>query len=306
MDRHRTLQAIITSKRRKVTKTAWLIVGASAYALSIIWTPQSDGVRADHSVIKRSAHAQSTQERLRILSAGVIFLVSGSSWAVPVDCSLIDQVDCIGAGANGAYASLAMLGGGGGAFAREEAVEVTPGASISIQVGAGFDTVFGGTSLASCICGAAKATGRMGGTAAASVGSLKYSGGNGNNTYGGAGGAAGPNGDGQNATSYHGGDGDSGAGGAGGSVNSPGGDGTEYDAGHGSGGGAGGRNTTGNGRNGGWYGGGGGATVSGTQGSGRPGLIRVSYTPDVIGGSSGGGSGSGSGGPVPRFRAQII
>lgn len=213
----------------------------------------------------------------------VVYLTSGSSWTVPADCTLLDWVDCIGAGANGGLSGLSVVGGGGGAFARKFVVAVTPGASIATQVGAGLDTVFGGTSLASCTCGAAKGSGTSGGLASASVGDVKYNGGNGNGSFGGGGGAAGTTGDGQSSGGYAGGAGDAGFGGAGGAVNADGGAGTEYDASHGSGGGAGGRNTSGNGRAGGAYGGGGGGRISGSDGPGYQGLIVISYTPSTGG-----------------------
>lgn len=213
------------------------------------------------------------------MTAVTVFLTSGSSWTVPADCTQLEWVDCIGAGANGTISGLSVVGGGGGAFARKNNVPVTPGASISIQVGTGLDTVFGGTTLASCTCGAAKGSGTMGGLASASVGDTCYNGGNGNGTFGGGGGAAGPNGAGQSSGGYPGGAGDAGFGGAGGTANNNGSAGTEYDASHGCGGGAGGRNASGNGRTGGAYGGGGGGKVSGSDGPGYQGLIVVRYTP---------------------------
>lgn len=212
----------------------------------------------------------------------LVFLTSGSSWTVPADCTSINWVDCIGAGGDGLLVSLAVQGGGGGAYARKNTISVAPGASIAYQVGTGVDTVFGGTSLASCICGAQAASGRTAGTAAASVGDVKYSGGTGHAVYGGGGGAGGPNGAGQNASGYPGGDGDAGSGGAGGAKGVAGGAGTEYDASHGSGGGGGGNNVNGSGIPGGLYGGGGGARASGTVGPGAQGLIVINYTPVLI------------------------
>jgi len=212
----------------------------------------------------------------------LVFLTSGTSWTVPSDCTRINWVDTIGSGADGILAGISAHGGGGGAYARKNAISVTPGASIAYQVGVGLDTVFGGTVLTSCICGAAKANGAVGGLASSSVGDVTFNGGNGDTTFGGAGGAAGPNGAGNSGSGYLGGAGDAGSGGAGGAKGDPGSAGTEYDASHGSGGGAGGRNTAGPGFPGGLYGGGGGGDVTGADGAGQQGLIVISYTPTVI------------------------
>ncbi|MFG1259142.1 DUF2612 domain-containing protein [Xanthobacter flavus] len=212
----------------------------------------------------------------------LVFLTSGTSWTVPSDCTRINWVDTIGSGADGVFAGFSARGGGGGAYARKNAISVTPGTSVAYQVGAGLDTVFGGTVLTSCICGAAKANGATGGLASSSAGDVTFSGGNGDTTFGGAGGAAGPNGAGIAGSGYLGGAGDAGSGGAGGAKGIAGGAGTEYDASHGAGGGAGGRNTAGPGFPGGLYGGGGGGHVTGADGAGQQGLIVINYTPTVI------------------------
>lgn len=204
------------------------------------------------------------------------FITASGTWAVPADVYLLEWVDCIGAGSNGAAFG---TGGAGGAYVRKNALSVTPGDVFQVVAGAGQHSIFGGTVLTLCVCGAEKATGSVGGKAANSVGDIKYDGGNGNTTFGGAGGAGGPGGAGANGTSYAGGSGGGGGGGAGVPANFNGNDGTEYDATHGSGGGAGGRNASGDGRTGGDYGGGGGGHISGgTNGQGAPGLIVISYT----------------------------
>lgn len=275
------LPRIIKRNRRLVGKGAWLAVGASLYALSVVWTPHEGGIRQDVLVVKNDAQGH---RPLNFYMATLVFVTSGSSWVVPGDCSLADYVDCIGAGADGTISAFGGDGGGGGAFARGTSIALTPGGSVSIQVGAALDTCFGGTSLGACTVGAQKATGTTAGTASASVGSLKYNGGagvaGGGFVPGSGGGAGGLNGAGVAAVT-DGGAGDAGFGGAGGSgsgAGTAGGNGTEYDASHGSGGG-GGRSSTANGNAGGAYGGGGGGANSGTVGAGSQGLIVVSYTP---------------------------
>lgn len=56
-------------------------------------------------------------------------------------------------------------------------MSVTPGGSVTIRVGSSIDTIFGGTSLMSCICGAQSAMGSMGGLAIMGVGDATYGGG---------------------------------------------------------------------------------------------------------------------------------
>ncbi len=116
---------------------------------------------------------------------------------------------------------------------------------------------------------------------------VKFSGGNGAplataGTWGSGGGAAGPNGAGNNGVQGNtgtltGGSGDAGFGGAGGAIT--GGNGTEWDATHGSGGGGGG-NATSPGGNAGLYGGGGGSSYNATSigGNGSQGMVVISYT----------------------------
>lgn len=204
------------------------------------------------------------------------FVTASGTWSVPADVYVLTYVDCIGAGSDGAALG---PGGSGGAYARKNSLNVTPGDNFQVVVGAGQHSIFGGAVLSLCVCGAEKATGRTGGKAANSVGDVKYDGGNGNGTFGGGGGAGGPGGAGGNGAGYAGGAGGGGGGGAAVPVNTNGNAGAEYDATHGSGGGAGGRNNNGNGRTGGNYGGGGGGHISGgTAGQGAPGLIVISYT----------------------------
>jgi len=210
-----------------------------------------------------------------------IFLTSGSTWTVPADCPLIEWVDCIGSGADGTIVGTGGTGGGGGAWAHKHNVSVTPGATINIRVGAGLDTVFGGTSLASCICGAQKANGATGGAAASCVGDDALSGGDGHAgagfVHGGGGGAASYGGAGSPGTTSVGGN--SGSGAAGGAVNTDGSPGTEFGGSHGAGGGGGPSGS--GGQAGGAYGGGGGGAGGGAVGAGAGGLIILTYTPTL-------------------------
>lgn len=232
--------------------------------------------------------------------AGVVALASGTTWTVPADWNNADNsVACIGAGGNSSITSLFTggAGGGGGAGAQSSNLTFTIGDVVDIRVGPGIDTVFGGTTLGSCLVGAQRgsnasgSTGGAGGLASASVGAIKYDGGTGGNggtesivipVYGSGGGAGGPYGVGGNgATSTTGsistgGSGDGGTGGAGGSIGNPdGGSGTEL-SGVGSGGGGGGPNGYP-----GWFGAGGGGGSTSVR-PGAPGLIVIRYTPKSL------------------------
>jgi len=239
--------------------------------------------------------------------ATTIFLTTGSSWTVPSNWNNANNIiECLGAGANGVGDSRNTNAGGGGAYAKIINLNLTPGANVSYHIGtpASSDTTFNGTSLGACSVGAKGAVGKIGGTAAASVGTTKYSGGNGQ--YAG-GGAAGPYGAGTNGSSSiagDGGDGDAGLGGAGGTGSHPDGSpGSEWGSSHGSGGGGvSGRGyvsgigsaltaSATDGGDGGIYGAGGGVggyaraangdTAIGNPGAGTGGLIKITYTPTV-------------------------
>jgi hypothetical protein len=225
-----------------------------------------------------------------------IFLSSGSSWTVPADWNSSDNtIEAIGAGGDGTYDAYwgNAYSGGGGAYAKVTNLSLTPGGSVSYRIGAHGGSTGSGTSPTantwfkdgSTLVAAGGATDGNGGTTGNSVGSTKYAGGNpgagcswtdGYGNYwnpGGAGGAAGLHGAGNNGGPAdcaifilpgNGGSGDAGYGGSG-----DGGNGTEWDASHGSGGGG---NCNSN-PNGGLYGGG--ACAS----SGANGLIVITYTP---------------------------
>lgn len=232
----------------------------------------------------------------------LIFLASGASWTVPADWNnLSNTIECIGA--SGLGGPNARGGGGGGAYSKISNLSLTPGSSITIQVGAaGSDytdnlqpitrnTYFNGANLAASSVGAQGGknpnitTGGTGGASGSGIGTTKHSGGNGGNASGnvggGGGGAAGPNGAGANGSGQTGGAGGNGSGGAGGAAGAnAGGNGTEFDATHGSGGGGGGGNNGAAGGAGGNYGaanGGSGLGISGVPGT--DGLIVINYVP---------------------------
>lgn len=145
-----------------------------------------------------------------------------SSWTVPADWNnsnnKIEVIGGGGGGRSGVTSTSAGGGGGGGGYAVATNVSLTPGASVSIQIGtggtggaaptAGGVTRFGGTDLASSFVGvnggsaaSGASTGGTGGTVVTGTG---YSGGNGGagkstgGGGGGGGGGAGPNGAGKN------------------------------------------------------------------------------------------------------------
>lgn len=250
-----------------------------------------------------------------------VFLTSGTSWTVPADWTDVDTIETIGGGGHGGSSTGGGGGGGGGAYASISNLDLTAGASVTYRVIATSDTVFN-SSATTCagsptpsVCAqggtnASGATNGTGGTAAASVGTTKYSGSDGA-SYGGN--AAGPNGAGQAVI----GNADAGFGGANGDAGTdycpdlpteggPGGVGNpgyEYStiSGYGSGGGggnggsAGGSGFTGGtGGGGGNYGGGaggggafcGGGSFAGSGGNGAGGLIVITYTSTETGSTS--------------------
>jgi hypothetical protein len=153
-----------------------------------------------------------------------IFIVSGTTWTVPADWNpSSNTIETIGGGGGGQTAdtNFAGSGGGGGGYSKITNLVLTPGNSMTIQIGtggaagqAGGDTWFNAVSLAASSVGAkgggggADNAGGPGAAAAAGVGATKYSGGNGgtqsSTPYGaaGGGGAAGPDGNGSNGGHY--------------------------------------------------------------------------------------------------------
>lgn len=247
-----------------------------------------------------------------------VIITSGTTWTVPYTWNNSNNiVICIGAGAGGGANTRQNKGGGGGGGARSRSnnVVLTPGATITIAIGAaggsgtsGGDTSFNsGTVVAKGGSTATTDTGGQGGQASAGTGEMKYSGGNGGNgsgyAAGGGGGAAGDTGNGSNGgnanattpTSTGGAGGNGGAtggatGGAGGAGSTaPGGGGVGWDYGPGVA-------TNGTNYAGAGGGGGGGYTDSygtATYAGGEP-------------GSFGGGGGGGNPGAIGRPGAIIL
>lgn len=223
-----------------------------------IWAMVDGSIERDHYVQRLPTPWWSTDlgEGLTYEFVTTVFIVSGTSWSVPADCTGVsgqsgEFIDTIGGGGSGCGAVLNKASGGGaGAFSRITSLALTPSGSVTIQIGAfgagssgagnpGTDTWFNGSTLALSSVGAkaggggatgASPVGGAGGLASAGVGTTKNNGGTGGNvpTAGngqgtGGGGAGGPTGAGNNSpdgtgqgTGSAGGSGDAGAGGAGG------------------------------------------------------------------------------------------
>ncbi len=150
--------------------------------------------------------------------ASSIFTASGS-WTAPAGITSVDVAVWGGGGGSGYYSGGA---GGGGAYSRKNSISVTPGNSYTVTVGAGGNEAVGGDSWFSATNvvlakggglgvygfngGGPPCTGGAGGSAAAGVGDVKYSGGNGGTgeCYGGmgagGGGGAGSGGNGANGS----------------------------------------------------------------------------------------------------------
>ena len=253
-----------------------------------------------------------------------IFLTSGTSWVVPGDfnpnSNTVEVIGGGGGGGTGSGSAVAPSGGGGGAYSAISNSALTPGASITYQIGSGGgasvgggDTYFNGTGStcsAQSVCAkggaAGSGSGAAGGAAASGVGTVKYSGGasiaptNSNGSEGG-GGAGGPNG-----TGGAGGlsDGNLSAGGGGGGGGGGGSTGATANAGSnigaaggnsyaGSGGGAGGSGTSVNGTAGGYGAGGGGGGRSANGAAGGSGAEWTQTVDVALAGSGGGGGGGG-------------
>jgi hypothetical protein len=250
-----------------------------------------------------------------------VFLTTGSSWTVPADLNnAINKVEVIGGGGDGGVVYATGGGGaGGGAYSTKSNVALTPGSSVSYNVGLGGtggysapggNTWFNGTSLGSALVSAQGGAGGLnntvgtvlGGQAANGIGTTRYSGGNGgsgNLGGGGGGGAAGPHGNGGAGGNYAGGRSDTGGGGGGGADGgSAGGNdngtvsGNGGNSWQGNGGGLGNCNTGGAPYNGGGGSGGAGFACGGGSGS-------MASTFDSTHGSGGGGGGGGSSNPSP-------
>lgn len=209
------------------------------------------------------------------------------TWVCPAGVTSV-KVECWGGGGNGGTRSTTGSGGGGGggAYAKKNALTVSPGTSYTVNVGsAGGDSWFSTSATVLAKGGASVAnnttTGGAGGAAASCIGDVVQSGGAGvaaATNAGGGGEAGGPSGDGNAGSGAAGGTGhsDAGDGGAGSSVN-------------GNAGGAAPQRGGGNGFQGGvnaesakFIGGAGGGakrssgTVAG--GAGSPGMVRLTFT----------------------------
>lgn len=273
----------------------------------------------------------------------VVFITTtgSSSWTVPADFSSTNTILTIGGG-GGAGGPLSGSnyagGGGGGAFSQISNLTLTPGASVTVQVGtggahgaagnsgtAGGDTWLNGASLAASSVGAKGGgfgnssstvpVGGTGGAAASGIGTTKFSGGNGGpsptaTNCGGGGGAAGLAGNGGAGakgphTQVSPGDGGGGGGGAGdatgaGSAGSTFTTSTGGNGGNnGSGTGAGAGSGSGNGSPGTNGGGGGGGRANATAGNGGAGGAGIGYTQTSDSAVAGPGGGAGSGGANP-------
>jgi len=242
-------------------------------------------------------------------NGGSIYLTSGTTFTVPSDWNNANnKIEVIGGGGSGGVVYSAGGGGaGGGAYSAITNLALTPGASISYNVGAagtggygaaGGNSWFNGTSLSAASVSAQGGTGGLnntigtvlGGQAANGIGTIKYSGGGGGlGGYGGGGGgaAAGPNGNGGSGGNYGGGNNTGGGGGGGANGGANGANNNGAISGNG-----------GNNRFG--FGGGVGNCVAGTNGGGGSGGYG-----DNCGGAAGGmetvfgatyGSGGGGGG----------
>jgi hypothetical protein len=213
-----------------------------------------------------------------------IFGASGS-WQAPAGVTQV-TVECWGPGGNGNAGPTGNpltggAGGGGGAYA-SSVVSVTPGNSYTITVGTGgseTDTSFESTVIADAgknatLSGGNSADGGLGGTAASSTGTTKFSGGRGGNVTGsgvgrggtGGGGAAGRSSNGTDAA-------DRTTDGTTGLAVGLGGTGSE--GGDGGGGGSTGAGFAGNNFGG---GGGGAGTSNNTAGTGAGGLVILIWT----------------------------
>jgi len=259
-----------------------------------------------------------------------VLITSGTSFTIPTDFGTLISVEAIGGGGAGGT-GVGYGAGGGGAYAKSTCVTgLSPGLTTYVSIGQGGSAGMSGTATwFNAVANTAPATftqgvlaqggqvgtgssGGAGGSAATSVGTQTWAGGQGGLTRGancssasGGGGAAGPNGTGGTGGSAvqrgcHGGGGGGGSGGTlitGGSAGSRGGS-TNGGAGGGTGGGTGGVASAGSpGTAGSGGGGGGGAGTSSAGyagGAGATGSYWIcSASPSVTAGSGGGGGGAG-------------
>jgi hypothetical protein len=302
-------------------KSSVRYVSFAASAAALLWlahagiVPQRNPVDPGQYLIETGAHPPLTLRSFFrrpdvIIGLTFVFATVGPTITLPADFNpSSNQVNVIGSGAPGlsGAGNSGGNGGAGGAFAQISNYSAHgAGQAVNVTVGSGDTTFDSGAVLV-----AKAAAGLIGGSAAASVGSLKFSGGNGGigiiisndpltggGAGGGGGGAAGPNGIGNNGADGTGAGGGAGAAGDGGNT-AGGANGTTFDATHGSGGGGNGGNPGGagsggggggggggNGSDGGLYGAGGGGAGNGAAGGNfGPGLVAIGYTPASASGS---------------------
>jgi hypothetical protein len=274
--------------------------------------------------------AEATPVRI-VLNFSQTILTEGSSWTVPADwTSGNNTIEVIGGGGMGrsdTATSNGAGGGGGGAYAKSVNVSLTPGSTVTYQIGQGGnissidggDTFFNRTSGTAGTCadttsvcakggkGATSATGGTGGDTgnsfASGTGNAKFAGGTGGTGHtnadsgGGGGGAAGPNGAGgaggagstsaTNLSQSGGGGGGNGGGGAGLAGGASGGNGGNGNGGTGSGAGADAADGS-NGTAGTGAGGGGGGETTSTGNDGGNGATGSEWTTAGTGGGGGG------------------
>jgi hypothetical protein len=295
-------------KTKRVTKRSRaFMIGAAAVTLVSTWTFTYD---AATRVVQTGVHAQAVEfvrdgKKDVIPATTWVFLTSGTtSWTVPSDWnSLSNTIHCIGPGAAGGGTTVSALraGGGGGAYSGSSNVQLVPGASITVSIGAGTtggsgagpdagDTYFNGANLAGSTVGAEGGNGGSGGSAGSGgqasngTGTSKFNGGpgggSGGGLSGGGGGAAGPSGAGGTATT------------TGGTANNglvaAATAGTTFNGTHGPGGGATGVAAPSGGAAGANYGGAGSGAATATAitrsgGNGANGLIAIQYEPLQVG-----------------------
>lgn len=182
-----------------------------------------------------------------LVAANQQLFTTNTSWVVPTGVNRVSIV-AVGAGGGGSNTNNSP-GGGGGALSYVNNLSVTPGETLTVVVGVGANNVAGGdsyvrrstTDLVLAKGGARGVSGGgQGGSAAAGVGDVKYSGGNGgaaadSSDRGGGGGAAGYSGNGGKGGDGAAANAGAGAGGGGGGGLGSNGD-AGVDSGHGGGG----------------------------------------------------------------------
>jgi hypothetical protein len=205
----------------------------TAYSVSVVSPPQVCASVAQTRTCGASGvlNGSYANQSCVVRQPKTIYLTSGTSWAVPADWNnAINKIEVIGGGGGGNGGGGSGNGGGGvgGGYSSVTNLTLTPGSTVSYNVGLGGatpggDTWFNGGSRSNASVSAQGGgvgwlmNGGLGGQAANGIGTTRYSGGSGGQgSYGGAGGggAAGPHGNGGVGGNYAGGEGGGGGGGA--------------------------------------------------------------------------------------------